>query len=145
VKEFIFHLQTGKLEEGSDPEIATLLAESRAQFEAGLDDDLNSAQALAAVFELVRRCNIAMSKGTLRTENRNEILQWFKIVDDRLAIIPALEQLTQADQEIEGLIALRNEARRNRDFAQSDEIRQRLLILGVLIEDTREGTKWRRR
>ena len=145
IKEFVFHLQTGKFEAGADPGISALLSASRGQFEAGLDDDLNTAQALAAVFELVRQSNIALSKGTLKEENRDDILKWFEIVDERLAIFPPLDQLVESDVEIEALIAVRTEARRNRDFALSDEVRQKLLGLGVLIEDTREGTKWRRK
>jgi cysteinyl-tRNA synthetase len=66
-------------------------------------------------------------------------------VDQRLAIVPPMEELVQADQEIETLIAQRNEARRNRDFALSDRIRQTLMDRGVVIEDTREGTRWRRK
>jgi cysteinyl-tRNA synthetase len=56
-----------------------------------------------------------------------------------------MEQLVQGDEEIEALVARRNEARRNRDFATSDKIRDQLLDRGVLIEDTREGTRWRRK
>ena len=69
----------------------------------------------------------------------------FKKIDERLAIIPAMEDLVQGDAEIESLIAQRNEARKNRDFAMSDRIRDQLLDRGVLIEDTREGTRWRRK
>ena len=61
------------------------------------------------------------------------------------AIIPPMEHLVQGDEVIEALVAQRNEARRNRDFALSDKIRQELLDRGVLIEDMREGTRWRRK
>jgi cysteinyl-tRNA synthetase len=85
----------------------------------------------------------------MREGNRAEILQWFSEVDTRLAIVPALEQLvesnTEAGAEIDALVAQRNEARRNRNFAESDRIRKELLDRGILIEDTREGTKWRRK
>jgi cysteinyl-tRNA synthetase len=67
------------------------------------------------------------------------------MVDQRLAIVPPVEAAVQGDEEIESLIARRNEARRNRDFALSDKLRQELLALGVLIEDTKEGTRWRRK
>ena len=68
-----------------------------------------------------------------------------KVVDERLGIIPPMEQLVQGDEEIEPLIAQYSEARRNRDFATSDRIRKELLDRGVLIQDTREGTRWRRK
>jgi cysteinyl-tRNA synthetase len=121
------------------------VAAARQQFEHGLDDDLNTAQALAAVFDLIRECNIALDRGQLLEDNRVEVLQWFSEVDGRLAIVPAVEQLVEGDAEIEALVAQRNESRRSRDFAESDRIRNLLLDRGILIEDTREGTKWRRK
>ena len=115
------------------------------QLESGLDDDLNTAQALAAVFDLIRTCNIALDKDQLRADDRAAILAWFAEVDTRLAIIPTTEELASKDEEIESLIKQRNDARRNRNFAESDRIRQQLLDRGIMIEDTREGTKWRRK
>jgi cysteinyl-tRNA synthetase len=76
-------------------------------------------------------------------DDRRRIFEFFGYVDERLAIVPSMEDLVQGDEEIESLVAQRNEARRNRDFALSDRIRQQLLDRGVLIEDTREGTRWR--
>ena len=108
-------------------------------------DDLNTAQALAAVFGLIKEGNIALTEGALEEENRSEILQWFEVVEQRLGIVPTVEALVQVDEKVGSLIAQRNEARRNRDFAKADRIRQQLLDLDVIIEDTREGTKWRRK
>jgi cysteinyl-tRNA synthetase len=120
-----------------------------AQFEAGLDDDLNTAQALGAVFVLIREINNALNEGKLQVENRKLILQWLAVVDERLAIIPPDSESDQGawikTSEIEALIAQRIEARKTRDFAESDRIRAKLNDLGVLVEDTREGMKWRRK
>ena len=145
IKEFTFRLRTAKLAPGPSIEVHNAIAFARTQFEAGLDDDLNTAQALAAVFELIRACNIALTRGLLGERDRAAILDWFSEVDGRLAIIPTAEELDSKDGEIEALVASRNEARRNRDFAASDRIRQELLDRGIVIEDTREGTKWRRK
>ena len=145
IKEFTFRLQTARLAPGSAPELKDAVAHARNQFEAGLDDDLNTAQALAAVFDLIRASNIALDKDQLREGDRASILAWFSEVDSRLAIIPPADDPAAKDEEIEALIGSRNEARRNRDFAASDRIRQELLDRGIVIEDTREGTKWRRR
>jgi cysteinyl-tRNA synthetase len=145
IKEFMFRLNTARLTEGNNPEIASAVLDADREFEDALDDDLNTARALAAIFDLVRKCNTAVSESALRVDDRTQILTFFEKVDQRLAIIPPMEQLVQADQEVEALIAQRNEARRNRDFALADRIRQQLLDLGVSIEDTREGTKWRRK
>jgi cysteinyl-tRNA synthetase len=143
IKEFLFRLKTASLSSGPSAKVSDALSAAQSQFEAGLDDDLNTAQALAAVFDLIRECNIALDGGGMRDENRWAILQWFSEVDARLAIVPKVED--QADDEIDALVAARNEARRNRDFAASDRIRRQLLDRGIIIEDTREGTKWRRR
>jgi cysteinyl-tRNA synthetase len=148
IKEFLFRLETSKLKPGNDPATTAALAEARKQFEASLDDDLNTSGALGAIFSFVGEANIAMTEGRLFEENRSEIQAWFKVIDERLAIIPPMEYAVQGDkeaQEIESLIAQRNEARTSRNFALSDKIRQELLDRGVVIEDTREGTRWRRK
>ena len=144
IKEFLFRLRTARLMSGSTPEITEALAAARASFEAGLDDDLNTPEALAAIFKLITACHTAMAREALREDDRAAILVWFGEVDQRLAIIPE-EEVETRDGEIESLVAQRDEARRNRDFAASDRLRKELLDRGILIEDTREGTKWRRK
>ena len=145
IKEFIFRLTTTNLKDGTNVKLAAMIDTAREQFEAALDDDLNTSAALAAVSDLIREANRALDAGELRIQDRAEILEWFRLVDERLAIIPPMEQLVQSDEEIEALVARRNEARRNRDFATSDKIKKELLDRGVIIEDTREGTRWRRK
>ena len=145
IREFVFRLQTARLQGGTNPELTQTIATARNQFEAGLDDDLNTPQALGAVFNLIRASNIALDRDQLHEEDRAAILAWLAEVDTRLAIIPSMEDLGTKDDEIEGLISGRNEARRNRNFAEADRLRQELLDRGIVIEDTREGTKWRRK
>jgi cysteinyl-tRNA synthetase len=149
IKECVFRMKSSTLPEGTNPQLSAALSAAKAQFEAGLDDDLNTAQALGSIFVLIREINNALTEGRLHVENRNEILQWLSIVDDRLAIIPSDAQQSQgaqrSDAEIEALIAQRSAARKNRDFTESDRIRGKLHDLGILVEDTREGMKWRRK
>ncbi len=148
IKEFLFRLETAKLNPGSDPKTAAGLAEARKEFEASLDDDLNTSGSLGAIFIFIGEANVALAEGRLGEENRTEIKEWFRVIDDRLAIIPPMEHAVQGDkeaEEIEALVAQRNEARKSRNFTLSDKIRQELLDRGVVIEDTREGTKWRRK
>jgi cysteinyl-tRNA synthetase len=145
ITEFVFNLRAAKLNPGSNPKSAAAIQTARADFEAALDDDLNTSGALAALLVLIRQSNIALASNELQEDDRNEINDWLKVVDQRLAIIPPMEQLVQGDEEIEALVAKRNEARRNRNYALGDKIKQELLDLGVVIEDTREGTRWRRR
>src|SRR5437870_13128096 len=148
IKEFLFRLKTAKLQPGNNAILAGRLAASREQFEAALDDDLNTSGALAAIFVLISDANIALEEGRLGEENRAEIQEWFKVIDARLGIVPAMEPPVLADkevEEIEAMVRRRNEARRTRDFALSDQIRRQLLDRGVVIEDTREGTRWHRK
>src|SRR5215831_21152556 len=145
IKEFVFQLSTAKLKAGRNDKVAALITAAREQFEAALDDDLNTSAALAALLVLIKESNVALDEGELLQDDRTEIFQWLRVVDERLAIIPPMEQLVQGDEEIEPLIASYSEARRNRDFATSDRIRKELLDHGVLIQDTREGTRWRRK
>ena len=105
IKEFTFRLQTARLAPGSAAELKDAVAHARNQFEAGLDDDLNTAQALAAVFDLIRASNIALDKDQLREGDRASILGWFSEVDSRLAIIPPADDPAAKDEEIESLIA----------------------------------------
>jgi cysteinyl-tRNA synthetase len=145
IKDFTFRLTRANLKPGSNPKVEAALTKAREEFEAALDDDLNTSGALGALFVLIGECNVALAAGDLHEDDRAEVVKWFKLVDGRLAIMPPMAKAVQGDEEIEALIARRNEARRNRDFAMSDKIRQELLDRGVLIEDTREGTRWRRK
>ena len=103
-----------------NPSLAAALSTAKTQFEAGLDDDLNTAQALSSIFVLIREINNALTEGKLHVENRTEIFQWLAVVDERLAIIPSETETGHgriSDAEVEALIAQRIEARKNRDFA----------------------------
>jgi len=108
---------------------------------------LNTSGALGAIFVFIKEANTALSEDRLQEDNRAEITEWFKVIDDRLAIIPRMEHplLDREAEEIEELVRQRNEARKSRNFALSDRIKQELLDRGVVIEDTREGTRWRRK
>jgi len=150
IREFRFRLSTTRLATVASAVVAEALAASKQQFEEALDDDLNTAVALAAVFNLIKAVNTALDKGDVRSEDREAIEEWFGLIDRRLGIIPKPEEQSLVGdvgssdgEEIERLIAARNEARSRRDFGRADEIRQQLLDMGVLIEDTREGTRWR--
>src|SRR5437867_2480019 len=148
IKEFLFRLNTAKLRPGNNATVAGRLAASREQFEAALDDDLNTSGALAAIFVLISDANIALEEGRLGEENRAEIQEWFKVIDARLGIVPAMEPpvlSAREVEEIEAMVQRRNEAKRVRDFALSDQIRRQLRDRGIVIEDTREGTRWRRK
>jgi cysteinyl-tRNA synthetase len=157
LRNFKRRLETGRFPEGQDPEITKLADEARRQFEAGMDDDLNTAQALGAVFEFVRAANTRMDAGKFPDGNladATSVLDLFDSIFDvlrpevggavtRQQTQTAVTRIAPSSEEIEKLIAERLAARKSRNFARSDEIRDELKQKGVVLEDTRDGTRWK--
>lgn len=126
----------------SDAVDAALIALRK--FEAAMDDDLNTAAALAAVHDMVREVNIILADDGLTDDERSTVLDAIEKFDSVLGIFGAEEDLS-LDAEIEALVEERQEARRNRDFARSDEIRDLLAEKGIILEDTKDGVRWKRK
>ena len=120
-----------------------VIARARAGFEAGLDDDLNISEALAAVFDFIRDINKLVAEGQLTAEERDRALAAIRDFDRVLGF----ETRTQAqlDAEVEELIRRRDQARKEKDFALADQIRDRLHEMGIILEDTPHGVRWKRR
>ena len=130
------------------PPIAELAAKLRAEFAAALADDLNISNALAAVFGFVREINVAIESAALGEGDRDRVLAALADVDRVLGVLdPAAwtKPSSQDDSDIERLVEARLAARRNRDFAEADRIRAELAERGVVLEDTPQGTRWKRR
>jgi cysteinyl-tRNA synthetase len=111
-----------------------------------MDDDLNTAEALAATFEYVRDVNIAMDRGAFRTGNREraqEVLNLFNSVFDVLST--GADSNSLADDKIDALIEERKQAKKSRNFSRADEIRALLADAGVILEDTKDGVRWKRK
>src|SRR5262249_40223799 len=103
---------------GSDPETRKLVDTALADFEAAMDDDFNTAAALAAIHDLVREINIVLANDALKSDDRSAVLDALSRFDSVLGIFGP-EESEILDAEIEALIAARQEARHNRDFARS--------------------------
>lgn len=126
-------------------EEASLLAKSEkfvSKFETAMDDDFNTADAIAAIFEFVKFSNSNVTENTSK-EFIEVIFNNIKELCGILGLIVEKEEET-LDQEVEDLIAQRQAARKERNFARADEIRDILLERGIVLEDTREGVKWKR-
>ena len=128
----------------SAAEVERLVAESRRHFEAAMDDDLNTAEALAAVHDFVRETNSLLARGGLSEADRNLLCETVERFDQVFNIFGPVET-EMLDSEIQALIDERQAARKARNFARSDEIRDLLIAKGIILEDTREGVRWRRK
>lgn len=125
-----------------DKEFQKVLKGLKDKFEQAMDDDFNTADAISVIFEIVKATN-----SYLTADHSKELIvssdQLITTLCDVLGIITEKEEMI-LDEEIEKLIQERQDARKSKDFARSDEIRNLLLEKGIVLEDTREGVRWKR-
>jgi len=174
LRNFKLRLETDRWEPGSNAELATLANGAVRQMQDALDDDLNTAQALAAVFDMVREVNAAADQGKVRQDDVraalnaltkfDEIFAIFK--DEDAAHVKAIvdwanteglgdkistqaREIAQSaalgDAQVEEKVAKHVEARKAKDFKTSDAIRDELLAQGIVLENTKDGVRWRRK
>jgi cysteinyl-tRNA synthetase len=165
LRNFRLRLRTEKLSPGDTLAVAERAARTRQEFDDALDDDVNTAEALAAVFDLVREVNSAMDAGKFRQGGVapvEQVLDRFDSIfavladDDRQKLAAIQDKLeipvpvpngaeAASDEEVEALLAERAHARARRDFARADEIRGELDKRGIIVEDTKDGVRWKRK
>lgn len=122
--------------------INKLINKAREDFEAAMDDDLNVSMALAALFDFVREVNNLLSSNTLSKDEARDVYMLMLGFDKVLGVTtPAKEELLS--EEAQKLVGLREEARKARDWKTADEIRMQLRAMGVIIEDTPRGLRWK--
>lgn len=122
--------------------VSSAVERARTAFEEALDDNLNIPGAMGAVFELVREVNPPLVERSLDAANVAELQEFLAVADSILGFIA--HEKDGVDEAIERLIEERNQARKTRDFARADEIRDQLLAQGIVLEDGAQGTRWRR-
>jgi cysteinyl-tRNA synthetase len=174
LRNFRLRLASGQFPEGSNPSMGTLAQQAIDGMKSALEDDLNTAQAQAAIFEMVRAANAAIDAGEMRKDDTAPLLKAVEKFDEIFAVLSdddaskvkaivewarsegrekdispeavALAASGQlSDGEIEKKIAEMESARKTRDFKTSDAIRAELTSSGILIENTKEGVRWRRK
>jgi cysteinyl-tRNA synthetase len=129
--------------------VAQAIETARAGFAAGLEDDLNISEALAALFELVRSVNTVVSRGELGREDAGSVIDLVTDIDDN--VLACLTQDAPAPADADALeawvrekIETRQKARAEKSFKRADEIRRELLEAGIVLEDTKDGVRWKK-
>jgi cysteinyl-tRNA synthetase len=146
LRNFKLRLETDRFSDGTNEKLSARTKEALEHFQTSLDDDLNTAEALAAIFEYVRDANTAMDAGEFPAGNvpsAFELLQRFDEIVDVLR--PTETQGGLSDEQVEVRIQERTQAKKARNFALSDQIRAELLEAGVILEDTKDGVRWKRK
>jgi len=139
-----FAARVRRFEPGMGAGDAALFAstqDARDAYRAALDDDLNLPEGLGQVFEVVREANAALDAGRAGPAARQALLDLLADVDAHLDVLR--EEAVTLDGAVERLIAEREEARRTRDFATADRIRDELRDRGIVLEDSRDGVRWK--
>ena len=146
LRNFKLRLETEPRPEGVNEQLAARTGAAVESFRASLNDDLNTAEALAAVFEYVRDANSAMDSGEFRAGNTGPALDFLALFDSIFDVLAPTAQTNQIlDSEVESLIAERAAAKKARNFARADQIREQLLSAGIVLEDTKTGVRWKRK
>ncbi len=174
LRNFQTRIAAGKFAEGSELTVRSLATETSRRLREALDDDLNTAQAQAAIFDMVRAANAAMDAGGLKKSDVDPLLAVLHQFDEIFAVLkdddapkmqhildwakgegrgkdvtPALQDILRAaalsDDQINQKVAEMKAARKARNFALSDSLRNDLTAAGILIEQTKDGIRWRRK
>ncbi len=174
LRNFRQRLATGNFPSGSNPEIQALASETVTRMREALDDDLNTAQAQGAIFEMVRKVNSALDAGQIKQDDARPLLTALEKFDEIFAVLKdddafemkkvldwarsegrekdispelrdAVHSAQLSDTDIENKIAEMEAARRGRNFKVSDALRAELTAAGILIENTKDGVRWRRK
>ena len=144
LRDFRARLSEARTERGINDALHEVAERARREFEEGMDDDLNTSIALAAVHNLSRDVNTALARKQVRETNKQELLELLAQFDTVLNVFG--DQKTEMlDTEVQALIDERQEARRRRDFGRADEIRISLADRGIILEDTKDGVRWKRK
>jgi len=144
LRDFKARLGEAKTTSGMNDALHEATLQAAREFEEGMDDDLNTSVALAVIHNLTRVVNTAVARKKIQEDNKVELLELLKRFDAVLNIFGD-EQREMLDSEIQNLIDERQEARRRRDFARGDEIRDELAGRGIILEDTKDGVRWKRK
>jgi cysteinyl-tRNA synthetase len=168
LRTFDARIRMSQLPAGTNPVAQEAAAKAKSEMRAGMEDDLNTAYASAAIFDMVREANILADRGELREGDKAPLLEALEQFDEIFAVLkdddaPKIKAAMDwarshgilkdsdvpadaiSDADVNRLIEERNAAKKARDFARSDAIRKQLADAGIVVEDTKEGIRWKRK
>ncbi|MGB3861017.1 MAG: cysteine--tRNA ligase [Candidatus Aminicenantaceae bacterium] len=142
IKDFVYELENTQFPEGEKQSVIELIDDMKKNFSKGLSDDLNMSVSLTAVFEAIKKGHVLISQGNIHKDDAKNFLSALRSVDEVLGI---LSDRYEGDLplEIAQKIQAREKARLEKNFAMADKIRQELVEEGILLEDTKDGTRWK--
>jgi cysteinyl-tRNA synthetase len=149
IRNLLFELRHIERDLPPVPAVAQAIEKARAGFAAGLEDDLNISEALAALFELVRAVNTVVSRGELGQGDARRVIEFVTDIDDKVLACVTRDAKAPADADtleawVREKIETRQKARIGKDFKRADEIRRELLAAGIVLEDTKDGVRWKK-
>jgi len=142
LKYFIYELQNRKFKKEVNKDIPKLIEETRKKFIEGLSNDLNISVSLTALFEMIKKVNILITRDKLGQKDAVKLTSLVYSLDQVLAVLPEKED-KPLSSEIEEKIKIREKARAEKNYELADKIRQELLAQGIVLEDTKEGVRWK--
>jgi cysteinyl-tRNA synthetase len=168
LRTFQSRMRMSQLPAGSNPAAQEAATKAKQEMRAGMEDDLNTARASAAIFDMVREANTLADRGELREGDKAPLLEALERFDEIFAVLKdddaekvraamewakaqgiamegAVAESQISDEEVNRLIEERNAAKKARDFAKSDAIRKQLAAAGIVVEDTKDGIRWKRK
>ncbi len=139
LQDFIVNVRSAS---GVDEDVSGLIKETLDKFTEAMDDDLNISVAVSYVFEFIKEINKRIREGKIGENNKKAILQFMERINTVLGVIDFSED--SLDEEAMALIKEREKARANKEWSKADEIRDKLKEMGIIVEDTKEGTRWKK-
>jgi cysteinyl-tRNA synthetase len=143
IRDFVYELRHRAFPPGKGQEIPKIIQEMKAKFSEGLGDDLNISVALTSLFEMIKKTNILMLNDRVYQTDAKNLIHAVKWIDQVLAVLPEEEASTLSEEALKK-IEERQKARKEKNFALADQIRDELLLQGILLEDTKDGgVRWK--
>jgi len=142
INDFLYELRNRSFEEGENKDISKLVEDTNKRFIAGLGDDLNISVSLRALFEMIRKANTLISQEKVHKKDAEKLMSSILSLDDVLAVL-SKEEEEALSPKLMGKIEEREKARTDKNYKLADQIRKELLKQGVILEDTKDGVRWK--